>query len=305
MLISIRASAMVKSLAPAHVVPPAASSERRKGASLRRRALRNRTFLAGAGLLILLVVPVVVLPPVLGISPIRMSAAVLRPPSVGHLFGTDSFGRDILIRVLYGARISLLIGLATMLITSAGGILIGTLAGFYHKVDNLLMRMMDVLMAFPSLLLALGVMAALGRSPGTVLVALALVYMPRTARVVRSVVLSLKQEQYIEAATALGASGGRLLARHLLPNVVPPLTVQATFVFGYAILAEAGLSFIGLGIQPPTPSLGNILGDARAVLREAPWSVFFPGGWTVGLVMAVNLLGDALREFVDPRMGRL
>ena len=252
----------------------------------------------------LVTVPSFVGPLVSDRSPTDISLDFLQGPSLAHPFGTDTFGRDLFIRVLYGSRVSLVIGLGVAVSTAVLGTVTGLLSGFFPRLDNLLMRAMDVLMAFPSLLLALAIMAALGNRPVNVVLALAIVYTPRTARVVRGSVLTIRQREYIEAAQALGIPVSRVLFKHVLPNCVAPLIVQSTFVFGYAILAEAGLSFIGIGIQPPLPSLGNILGDARTVLQEAPWMTFLPGAWVVCIVMAVNLIGDALREVADPRLAR-
>ncbi|MBE3599303.1 MAG: ABC transporter permease [Limnochordaceae bacterium] len=237
-----------------------------------------------------------------GSSPTDMSLDFLAPPSAAHPFGTDSFGRDVLARLWYGTRISLVVGLGTMVTTTVLGTAVGLLAGYYPRLDEWLMRTMDVFMAFPAMLLALGIMAALGRTSWNVLVALTIVYTPRTARVVRSVALSVRQLVFVDAARALGAPDRRVLVYHVLPNIVPAILVQATFIFGYAILAEAGLSFIGVGIQPPVASLGNILGEARVYLREAPWLTFLPGIWIVLLVLGINLMGDGLRDTLDPRI---
>ena len=249
-------------------------------------------------------IPTIVIPVMSHQDPTAITMNFLQRPSLAHVFGTDGFGRDTFIRVLYGTRVSLAIGLGTMLTTSVVGAAIGLVIGLSHSVDIPLMWLMDLLLAFPPVLLALGIMVALGQTPSNVLFALSLLYIPRTARVVRSVVLSVMQQQYVEAYRATGGGPGRLLLRHVLPNTGPALIVQATFVFGYAILAEAGLSFIGVGDQPPTPSLGNILADARTTIQEAPWLVFLPGLWTFVLVMAINLLGDGLREIIDPRLER-
>ena len=267
-----------------------------------RRALRQRPIVFGGALLVLIVLASLLGPLFSPHSPNRLSAAFLEPPSATHWFGTDNFGRDILTRALHGARMSLAVGLMTALFSSLLGTIIGMVAGSSKRLDAVLMRMMDVVMAFPSLLLAMAVLAALGRNVTNILIALSIVYTPRTARVVRSSTLSVREEVYIEAARALGIPWWRILARHVLPNVFAALIVQATFVFAYGVLAEAGLSFIGVGIQPPAASLGNMLGDGRSIIREAPWMSFFPGGVIFALVMGINLLGDGLRELFDPRL---
>lgn len=268
------------------------------------KILSHRSIMVGIVLFLAILIPSIVGPLLSSRSPTAMTLDFLQPPSLKYIFGTDTFGRDIFIRVLYGSRVSLLIGLSVMLSTAVLGTAIGLLAGFFQRLDGILMRAMDVLMAFPSLLLALGIMAALGQKPSVVVIALTIVYTPRTARVVRGQVLFLREQDYIQAARAVGVPAGRILVRHLTPNVLSPLIVQSTFVFGYAILAEAGLSFIGIGIQPPLPSMGNILGDARTIIQEAPWMTFLPGVWVICTVMAVNIIGDGLREILDPRLTR-
>lgn len=271
-----------------------------------REILRRRMIVIGGAILVVITLAALIGPLFSPYSPNALTPEFLKPPSRVHWFGTDNFGRDLFVRSLLGTRMSLAIGLATAILSSALGTVIGLTTGFFRGlVDYLLMRLMDVIMAFPALLLAMAVLAAMGRNVANILIALGLVYTPRTARIVHASTLSVRDETYIEAARALGLPWWRILFRHVLPNVFAPLVVQGTFVFAYAMLAEAGLSFIGVGIQPPTPSLGNILGDARAIIREAPWMTFFPGGIIFTLVMAINLMGDGFRETLDPRLRRM
>jgi len=268
-----------------------------------RRFLRKSPSLRLGALGFLGVLAVVTIGPlVVPRDPTAMDySVILSPPSLEHPFGTDDLGRDLLIRVLYGGRISLAVGAATMMLTAVAGTFVGLISGYSARVDFVLMRLMDILMSFPSLLLALAIMASLGSSEFNVVVALSLAYTPRTARVVRSAVLAIREATYVEAARALGAPTMRILIRHVLPGAIPALIVQQTFIFAYAILGEAGLSFVGVGIQPPTPSWGNIVGDARPVMEVAPWMVFFPGGAIMVCVLMLNLMGDGLREILDPK----
>jgi len=250
----------------------------------------------------LLCLAVLLAPSLVHVDPLTINyMAILEPPSRAHLMGTDELGRDVFSRVLYGGRISLAIGAAVAVLTGIIGAAIGLICGYFSKIDFVLMRLMDVLMAFPSLLLGLAMMAALGFSAFNVVIALSLAYIPRTVRVVRSVALATRQQNFIEAAKALGASAPRILFRHMLPAAVPVLVVQQTFIFAYAVLGEAMLSFAGVGIQPPTPTLGNIIGDAQPFMQNAPWIVFFAGGVIMAYVLFLNLLGDGLREIVDPK----
>lgn len=225
----------------------------------------------------------------------------LQGPGGEHLLGTDEFGRDVLSRLLYGARVSALIGFMTLVTTTVLGTMIGLLAGFYRWLDNVLMRVMDALMTFPSLVLAIALIAVMGVNQYNVVIALTLVYTPRTARVVRSSVLSVVETEFVEGARGLGARDGRLLWRHVLPNSLSPLIVQSTFVMAYAILAEAALSYIGAGVPPPAPSWGNMLSDSRSYMYQAPWLTYFPGIGISIFVLGLILLGDGLRDYLDPR----
>ena len=204
--------------------------------------------------------------------------------------------------MVYGARLSLSIGASVVLLTGVAGTILGAVAGYFRRVDAWLVSVMDALMAFPTVLLAIGITAALGPSAANAVIALTAVYTPRTARIVRASVLVLREMDYVQAAHASGAGHVRILARHILPNSLGPLIVQLTFIFAYAVLAEAILSFLGMGPQPPTPTWGNIIAEGRNYMREATWIALFPGIAIALTVLGLNLLGDGLRDALDPRM---
>lgn len=226
----------------------------------------------------------------------------LQPPSAEHWMGTDDAGRDIYSRAIYGSRVSVRVGYAVVALTTLFGLIIGVAAGFYTWLDGLLMRTMDGLMAFPSIFLAIAILAALGANENNVIWALTVTQTPSTARIVRGVVLSIKEHDFVSAARASGARDLRVMVRHVVPNSLAPLIVQSTFILGVAILSEAGLSFVGAGTQPPTPSWGNMLSDAKRYLYVAPWMSYFPGIFIVLAVLGLNLLGDGIRDAFDPRM---
>ena len=226
----------------------------------------------------------------------------LQPPSAEAYFGTDSVGRDVFSRTIFGSRLSLAIGASVTVLTIIAGVVIGIVSGYYKLADNIVMRFMDGLMAFPSFLLAIALVALLGASFQNVVIALSVVETPRVVRIVRGSVLSLRERQYVEGALAVGARPLRILFTHIFPNLVAPLTVQATFVFALAILVEAGLSFLGAGVPPDVPSWGNMMGDANLLKQLAPWMIFFPGLFLSLTVLGANLLGDGLRDTLDPRL---
>ncbi|HEV7258762.1 MAG TPA: ABC transporter permease [Bosea sp. (in: a-proteobacteria)] len=241
-------------------------------------------------------------PAVLGYSNDLNMGAALQPPGAAHWFGTDNLGRDIFTRTLSGARTSLVVGLGVSILTLVAGGLIGLVAGYVRVADTLLMRIMDGLMAIPGVLLAIALASLLGGGLLTVMIAISVPEIPRTARLMRSVVLSLREMPYVDAAISIGSSTPRVLLRHILPNATEALVVQATFVCASAILAEAILSFIGVGISPDLPSWGNVMAGGRQFFRVAPWVIAFPGLFLSLLVIAINVLGDALRERIDPRL---
>jgi peptide/nickel transport system permease protein len=272
------------------------------------RALgRSRSTLMG-GLIVLAMVLVAAFAPALSpYDPLEIQVPRrLVGPTPAHFFGTDNMGRDIFSRVVFGARVSLLVGSLVVLCAVGAGIVLGLLAGYHDVLDRILMRMMDGLMAFPTTLLAIALMAALGARLSNVIIALAIVFTPRVARVVRSVTLVVRELDYVHAAQALGAADARILARHVLPNCLAPVIVQGTFIFAESVLAEAALSFLGVGLPPYIPSWGTIITAGRMFMQTAPWITIFPGGAILISVLGLNLLGDGLRDLADPRLrGRL
>jgi peptide/nickel transport system permease protein len=263
---------------------------------------RRRATLVGLALM-LGVVTVGVLSPVLAGDPLRIDVARrLTAPGQAHWFGTDDVGRDVWSRVVYGARLSLLVGAAVVALSFVVGLACGLTAGYYRRLDNLVMRVMDGLMAFPAIILAIALMASLGPSVLNVIVAIGIVYAPRVARIVRGSVLVIRETTYVEAARALGASDAVVIARHVLPNCLSPVIVQASFVFAAAVLTEAALSFLGVGVPPYIPSWGNILAEGRLYLQQAPWLVLYPGAAIMLTIFGLNLLGDGLRDLLDPRL---
>jgi peptide/nickel transport system permease protein len=239
-------------------------------------------------------------------DPLFLDADVrLQAPNATYPFGTDNQGRDTYSRVAFGARLSLLVGVGVAFLTVLIGTSVGLLAGFYRRFDSVVMRVMDGLMAFPGVILAIAIMAAIGPRVENVIFSLTVVYTPRLARVIRSAVLQLREQQYVEAAQAIGVGAPRLLVRHILPNCMAILIVQSTFIFADAVLGEASLSFLGAGTPPEIPSWGNMLGDARQYLARAPWTMLAPGAALMLAVLGLNLLGDGVRDLLDPRLRRL
>lgn len=238
------------------------------------------------------------------VDPLAMApGALLAPPGGNHPFGTDQFGRDVLSRLLFGSRVSLGVSVVSVAIALAGGGTIGILSGYHGGVlDNVLMRMMDVIFAFPAVLLAIAIMAVAGTTPPVLVAAIGLVYIPQFARVTRGSTLQARGVEYVEAARAQGASVTRILVHHIVPNILAPIIVQTSLSLSFAILTESALSFLGLGTQPPTPSWGNMLAEARRFMTTAPWTAVFPGIAISLIVLGFNLLGDGLRDLLDPRL---
>ncbi|UTD29966.1 ABC transporter permease [Bradyrhizobium sp. WD16] len=236
-------------------------------------------------------------------DPLQLAPALrLKPPGDGFPLGTDAYGRDLLSRILYGGRISLLIGIGAAVVSVAIGLAIGLVSGFFKWVDAVVMRIMDGLMAIPSILLAIAVISLSGANLKTVLIAIVIPEIPRVVRLVRSVVLSARDEPYVEAAIAIGSSLPKILWRHLMPNTFAPLIVQGTYICASAILTEAILSFLGAGISPETPTWGNIMAEGRAVFQIKPSLIFWPGLMLSVAILSINLIGDATRDALDPRM---
>ncbi|MEU7573396.1 MULTISPECIES: ABC transporter permease [unclassified Micromonospora] len=275
--------------------------------STRRRvldALRRDPLAVGGTLVLLLLVVVGVAGPWLapsGVNDVDVDA-MLRPPSGAHPFGTDELGRDVLSRVLVAARVSLQVGVVSVGIALVAGVTLGLFAGYYRGwLDSVLMRCMDVLFAFPVLLLAVAIVAVLGPGLLTAMVAIGVVYTPIFARITRAGVLAVREQVFVRAAVSIGASDLRIMRRHVLPNIAAPLIVQTSLSLAFAILSEAALSFLGLGIQPPAPAWGRMLFDGRGFVTDAWWLGVFPGAAIFLTVLAFNLVGDALRDVLDPR----
>lgn len=257
------------------------------------------------GIVLAIVVLVAILGPVFAGDPLALNPSQrLAPPSLDHPFGTDNYGRDTFARAVAGARVSLLVGAVTAVITAVLGAIVGLFAAYNRIADTILMRISDGLMAFPAILLAIAIMAAMGPQTSNVIIALSIVFTPYVARIVRSAALVAKEQTYVEALRSQGASLFRILWINIFPNVLSPLIVQATFVFADSIITEAALSFLGAGVPPPAPSWGNMLLDGKTLIYNAWWMTVFPGAFIMSTILAVNLLGDGLRDLLDPTFNR-
>ena len=270
-----------------------------------RRLFGNRAILIGAIILVLVLLAAILAPWVAPYAPNKLSIVnKLKAPSFEHFFGTDEFGRDIFSRAIYAGRISLLVSLGVVCISTVLGVILGVAAGFFRKLDAPISRLLDAMMSFPDILLAIALVAALGPSLLTVILALGITYAPRLARIVRGSTLVLRELPFIEAAVAMGLPTWQILTRHVLLNLASPILVQATFVFASAMLAEASLSFLGVGVSTDMPPWGTMLASGREYMNNAPWLMVFPGLAIVFSVLALQLLGDGLRDLVDPRLAK-
>lgn len=283
--------------APAVPAPP--------GALVAARLLRHPGVVAGAAVLLVLTALAIFAPYVGAVDPRALDPATrLQLPSERHWLGTDFYGRDLYTRVVYGARISLIVGVSVAALAIAIGLAVGLLAGYIRWLDAVVMRVMDGLMAIPGILLAIAMIALSGASLATVVVAITIPDIPRVVRLVRSVVLSIREEPYVQAAIAVGTRLPKILLKHVLPNTIAPLIVQGTYVAASAILAEAILSFLGAGIPPEIPTWGNIMAEGRIYFLVAPRIILFPGVCLALTILAVNILGDGLRDTLDPRLSK-
>ena len=294
---------------PSSTAAPSAAAKHRSRspfALLMRRLFRRPLVVVAFALLMAILVVAVAAPWATPYNPMKMDIlGRLKPPSAAHWFGTDEFGRDVLSRVMLGARLWMLVGLLVVVVSTVLGTLMGLAAGYVRRLDGPVMRLTDALMAFPDILLAIAFMAALGPSLYNVVLALGIVYTPRVARVVRAAALVVREMPYVEAATALGATSPRIVFLHILPNLASPILVQATFIFAYAILTEAALSFLGVGVPPTTPTWGNMIAGAQQYFQQADWLILFPGFAIVLTVLSLQIVGDGLRDALDPRLQKV
>ncbi|MFM1653433.1 ABC transporter permease [Brevibacillus sp. B_LB10_24] len=268
---------------------------------MRKRLLSNKLLITGVMIMLFVIILAAIGPAITRYDAYEMMVENrLKGPGGEHLFGTDNLGRDLFARVVYGARVSLSVGLCVAFITSVIGMMIGLLASYYRTMDHILMRICDGLMAIPGILFAIALMAVMGPSTSNVIIALGIVFTPHIARVVRSRALSIQEETYIEAMKSQGAGPLRIIFLHIAPNAFSPLIVQATFIFAESIITEAALSFLGAGVPTPDPSWGNILYDGKLVIFNAWWMTLFPGVMLILTVVGLNFLGDGLRDAIDP-----
>ena len=283
--------------------PDDAGGNVKRGSLLWARIINNKMLIIGGIVVISFLSIAVSAPLITQYSPTKMNfRAKFAPPSAEHLMGTDHFGRDIFTRIVYGARVSFQVGLVAVSIGLIGGLIFGAVAGFVGGIaDDILMRMMDALLAFPPLLLAIGLVASMGPSLKTVSISIGVVYIPRFARVMRSSVLAEKEKEYVEAARAIGQSGFKILIKHIGPSTISPMIVLATIIFALAIIIEATLSFLGVGLPPPAPSWGTMLDESRRYLAVSVWMALFPGITISIAVLGFNMVGDGLRDLLDPR----
>ncbi len=273
------------------------------GTAVRVQFGRNPSLVLGGALFVLLVLVSVFAPLLTDSDPRRINGIVrLTSPGGDFLFGTDNLGRDMFARTFFGGRISLIVGVSVALIASIAGLFFGLIAGYFRRLDSIIMRVMDGIMAIPGILLAIALVAVTRPSVGNVIMAIAVTEIPRVVRLVRSVVLTLREQPYVDAATSVGTSTIGILHRHILPNAMAPLIVQATFICAAAVITEAYLSFLGAGTPSEIPSWGNMMAEGRIYFLTAPWIVLIPGGFLAAMVLSINIVGDGLRDMLDPRM---
>ncbi len=272
-------------------------------ASFVSRLVTRKTVMIGLLILLVIAVLAILAPWIAPYSPSRLSVVNrLKPPSGTYWFGTDEFGRDVFSRTIYAGRLSLLVGASVVAFAAVFGVTLGLVAGFFRRLDTPIARIIDAMMAFPDILLAIALVAALGPSLVTVIVALGIVYTPRLARIVRASTLVIRELPYVEAARALGVPTWRIMSRHVLRNLVSPILVQGTFIFAYAMLAEAGLSFLGLGVSPEIPTWGTMIAAGRQYIGQADWMTWFPGVAIILSVLSLQMVGDGFRDLLDPRL---
>jgi peptide/nickel transport system permease protein len=270
---------------------------------LLRRLFTRRVVLLGAAILAVMTVAALAAPWIAPYDPMSLKVLDrLQSPRATHWFGTDELGRDVFSRVVFGARYSLMIGALVVVTSVVSGVLLGLFAGFFRRLDAPLMRVVDAMMSFPDILLAIALVAMLGASMSNVVIALAIVYTPRVARVVRASTLVVRELAFIDAARAIGVPTGRILFAHVLPNIASPILVQATFIFAYAILAEAGLSFLGVGVPPALPTWGTMIASSQQYADHALWLPLFPGVAIVLSALSLQMVGDGFRDLLDPRL---
>ena len=285
---------------------PLPARARRPAAQVLRRLFARRVVLLGAAILVVLALTAVAAPWITPYDPMSLKVLDrLQSPRATHWFGTDELGRDVFSRVVFGARYSLMIGALVVLASVGAGILLGLCAGFFRRLDGPVMRVVDAMMSFPDILLAIALVAALGASMSNVVIALAIVYTPRVARVVRASTLVVREVPFVDAARAIGVPTGRIMFVHILPNIASPILVQATFIFAYAILAEAGLSFLGIGVPPAIPTWGTMIANSQQFAHRAIWLPLFPGVAIVLSALSLQMVGDGLRDLLDPRLRKI
>src|SRR2546429_9390836 len=290
-------------MSTAIAVPVARAPSRSPSAILVRKLFRRKLVLAGAAILVVVTLLALFAPWITPFGPMTMKISDrMQSPRLAHWFGTDELGRDVFSRVVFGARYSLLIGASVVLISVTGGVLLGLSAGFFRRLDGPIMRVVDAMMSFPDILLAIALVAVLGASMTNVILALAIVYTPRVARVVRASTLVVRELLFIEAARALGVSTWRILFIHILNNIASPILVQATFIFAYAALPEPGLAFLGVARPPALPAWGTMIASGQQFAHQAIWLVVFPGIAIVLSALSLPMVGDSFRDLLDPKL---